>query len=216
MMIPQDILDILELEASVSIENARDKAIKKLPYFEQLFEAAPNQVLKNIHDRNLQKLNNFINTTSNNISPVHSNQNHIQTQSHIVGWLICHTENMPIKEFELYDGLNYIGRKSQGYAQEIIINDDYVSRLHGVIEIINNEFILYDIGMLQSQFSKNGIFVNGHSKKIQAKVKLNSNDTIQIGMTKLILKINNTISIQDHIKEVENLDYVKTVVIDLF
>jgi len=65
-----------------------------------------------------------------------------------------------------------------GSHNDLIVNDRTVSSNHLKIYFRNNEYYIEDLG------STNGTFVNG--QKIKGEKKLNHNDTIQIGKTKMI------------------------------
>lgn len=132
-----------------------------------------------------------------------------------VAFLILHTENQPVKSFELFSGKTFIGRKVHPALKPLIVLDDeYVSRLHAVIEIENDSNIYIDDSFLSNEGkpSKNGTFINGHKKRITSKTKINENDVIQVGETKLILKLN-TRALDKIIDDVKDSEYMHTVVI---
>ena len=89
-----------------------------------------------------------------------------------------------------------IGRKS-AFPADIAIEtkDEYMSRRHCVIEVTENAgrgftFRLTDYNAL------NGTFINGRiQKKLQAEdiILLNDGDTLQMGLTKIVFRINNNI-----------------------
>jgi len=135
------------------------------------------------------------------------------------GWLISHTENSPTKVYPLQVGKNYIGRKLQaGFTPFIVIeNDPYISRIHAVVDINEKPtdecYIMDSAASNNGQPSKNGTYVNGDKKRIEEKVGLNDGDTIQIGVTKLMLKYN-TKELKDILSEVERSGYITTIEID--
>ncbi len=137
-----------------------------------------------------------------------------------VALLVRHTENQSAKTFPLYLGKNIIGRNEQpGLPIIVIENDPYVSRVHCVIYIEPanpyDYYIADDASSNGGKPSKNGTYINGNDYRITQKTRLRENDTIQIGVTKFILKSNNT-SINKIVHQVEETDYMKTVVIDIF
>jgi pSer/pThr/pTyr-binding forkhead associated (FHA) protein len=136
-----------------------------------------------------------------------------------VGWLVRHTEGQSGKTFPLFIGKNFIGRKVQPeLSPYILIEDDaYVSRVHAVLYVKQgnpNEFYIVDSKSSNNGSpSKNGTYVNGNETRIETKVRLEENDTIQIGVTKLILKLNNG-DINKIVEEVQSKGYMNTVIFD--
>lgn len=137
-----------------------------------------------------------------------------------VAFLIRHTENLSIKPFPLYVGKNFIGRKMNEELKPflIIADDDFVSRVHTVIYIEDKTpiecFIEDSAASNGGKASKNGTYLNGDEERITGKERLMENDTIQVGETKLILKINNA-QIDKIVEEVEDRDYMNTVFIKI-
>ena len=137
------------------------------------------------------------------------------------GWLIRHTEDQSSKTYSLWKGKNYIGRKLHDSLKPFIVIDEdlYISRVHAVIiaegEADNYNFYIEDSAASNdSAASTNGSFLNGKEKRITSKTKLNENDTIQIGVTKLILRYNNH-PIKKLVKEVEKSKFMHTVALEL-
>lgn len=143
-----------------------------------------------------------------------------QTAPEPVGWLVRHTESQSSTTFPIYLGKNFIGRKMQpGLSPFILLEDDaYISRVHAVIYVQKGDpfefYILDSAASNNGNASKNGTYVNGNESRISAKTRLHENDTIQIGVTKLILKFN-TKDLNTIVEEVEKRDYVNTVIFDL-
>lgn len=135
-----------------------------------------------------------------------------------VAFLVRHTENQSVKLFSLYAGNNFIGRKMHPTIKPFIAleNDEYVSRIHALIYIEEADpagsYIEDSVLSNAGKPSKNGTFVNGNKQRLKEQLKIKENDTIQIGETKLILKMNTT-NIHKIVEEVEDSDYMHTVVI---
>jgi hypothetical protein len=135
-----------------------------------------------------------------------------------VAFLVRHTENQSIKPFTVFAGKNYIGRKPHETLKPFIAleDDEFVSRIHAVIFVEAGEtvacFIDDSAGSNEGKASKNGTFLNGDKMRISARTPLKENDTIQIGETKLIFRLN-TANINKIVKEVQDRDYMHTVVI---
>lgn len=136
-----------------------------------------------------------------------------------VAWLVRHTENQSAKTFSLFTGKNYIGRKADPALKPfIVIEDDaFVSRVHAIIYIEEGNPVKFYIADTDAanggKASKNGTYINGNEIRITQKLLLKENDTIQVGMTKLILKLNNN-SINHIIREVERSKFMHTVVFE--
>jgi len=228
------IIEFLELTSKATDEDIKRRAIEKKQFFLQLQANAPNAVLKTLHTRNVEKvseilaafgiddsaisekkINNFVSTGST--SSTNKSRSQIPTTNLAVAWLVRHTEMMQIKSFELVEGINTIGRDRQFFLNIVLDDDPYISRHHAVIEIVKSSVIKVFISDgMGSKPSKNGIYLNGNPRRIEKKTPIQHNDTIQIGNTKLvlILPINDTsISILE--KEVDESEYMKTVIINL-
>lgn len=135
-------------------------------------------------------------------------------------WLVRHTENQPAKTFPLYQGKNFIGRNNYpGVPTIVIAEDPYISRTHTLLDVTSTnplQIIVSDGAVaVGGKPSKNGTYLNGNERRIQRKEIMEENDTIQIGMTKFQVKANKT-SINKIVQEVEESEYMKTVVIDIF
>jgi hypothetical protein len=141
-------------------------------------------------------------------------------ESPAVGWLVRHTENQSSKTFPLMPGKNFIGRKLRPSVLffALIDDDPYISRVHAVIYV--EDASPYDFYICDSNddndgsASKNGTYINGDKTRVTKKTKLKENDTIQVGVTKLVLKYTHS-DIKKIINDVEKRDYISTVAIDI-
>jgi hypothetical protein len=132
------------------------------------------------------------------------------------GWIFVHDENTPKQSFDLKTGKNIIGRKSSVSVDiPIDTTDDYMSRRHCIIEVVkklegNYDFLLSDYKAL------NGTFINGIAKKrlkTEDIILLNDGDTVQLGMTKMVFRVNKNVT-RDHAQaEVNNSSYARTVIV---
>ena len=242
----QEILDFLELPESTSDQEIKVRLDEKLAYFQLLSENAPNDFLRKLHINNTQKVkdiqaqlrNASVETrqslqqpVANNHQPVsapvhfsagntHANRMAAQQNKEAVAWLVRHTENQSAKTFPLYYGKNFIGRNNYPGVPTIVISEDpYISRTHTMLDVTSTDplqIIVSDGAVaLGGKPSKNGTYLNGNERRIQRKEIMEENDTIQIGMTKFLVKANKT-SINKIVQEVEESEYMKTVVIDIF
>jgi pSer/pThr/pTyr-binding forkhead associated (FHA) protein len=141
----------------------------------------------------------------------------LELQKINIGFLIVHDENTKSQTFTLKTGRNCIGRKDADKPCDIMIEtqDPYMSRNHCMIEgkmdrSGNIQLILYDPGSL------NGTYLNENQKRLgkDDKVYLEDGDTIQIGKTKVMIKlIKFAKNSEEARKNVMNLPYSKTVII---
>lgn len=237
-----EVLEFLELPETASDADLKTRLSDKLGYFQTLSENAPSDFLRKVYLQNIEKVHTIQRTlfqeTVSASKPLHhpmaqsqqaysyqeQPKSHFQSQGHPnqnpVAWLVRHTENQSAKTFPLFPGRNVVGRNPQPGVNTILLDDDaYVSRVHAVIDVAVSHSIDFYISDNPSanggKASKNGTYLNGNDHRLVQKTKLKENDTIQLGMTKLILRHNNT-SINKIVHEVEESDYMKTVVIDIF
>jgi len=135
------------------------------------------------------------------------------------GWLIRHTEGQPVKTFTLSPGKTYIGRRADAALNPFIVLDDdpFISKVHAVVFVEECNPVSFYIMDSSSgdggKASRNGTYINGNEARITDKVRLQDNDAIQIGLTKLVLKLNNN-NIQEIIQEVIKSKFMNTVVIN--
>ncbi|MCB0657847.1 MAG: FHA domain-containing protein [Saprospiraceae bacterium] len=134
-----------------------------------------------------------------------------------VGWLVIHDENTDTATFNLQVGVNKIGRKSQNSLKDINISivsgDKYMSRHHCDLEVrwlATHKIYQY---MITDRNSTNGTFVNGTRLLQTDLIKLKDGDVIQIGRTKVVLKLPSTVQ---NSREAENwvrrTDHYRTII----
>jgi len=237
--------EFLELPELASKTQIKLRLTEKLEYFESLSEQAPSDFLRRVNARHVEKVKHiqaafFPWTTEENglevILPFEqadetpaeeevftmpviitsgSKEPQDTGEPQPVAWLILHTENKDARQFPLYAGKNYLGRKAQpNLAPFIAIEDDvYISRVHAVIAVEAGDpalCVLLDTPEANTgKASANGTYLNAKPARIR-KEELADADTIQIGATKLVFKYN-TQSVNDLVKEVGNSDYMPTV-----
>jgi len=135
------------------------------------------------------------------------------------GWLLIHTEDKPMTVFALAYGENYIGRKAHPSLSPFIVieEDNYLSRVHAGVSIEYDQdiysFFLRDAEMIKEERpSKNGTYLNGVNTRIREKLILKDGDTVQVGMTKLVIRMNGVDkSIEKIMEEVLISDHVATI-----
>lgn len=131
-------------------------------------------------------------------------------------WLVLHTEGKPLTAFALQKGNNYIGRKVQGELNPFIVieGDPFISRVHAVVNVEGNDdapacFLLDSAEANSGQCSRNGSYINGDHSRIQ-KAPIKENDTIQVGVTKMVLRYN-TKELRSILEEVSKTEHAPTV-----
>ena len=135
----------------------------------------------------------------------------------IPGWLFVHDENTQMQSFDLKIGKNIIGRKSSVDVDvPIETNDMYMSRRHCIIEVIQNRDGSFAF-QLTDYKAVNGTFINGLTQKrlrTEDVIVLNDGDTIQLGMTKIVLRKYDHLNTRDEIQsEVKDKPYAPTVLV---
>jgi hypothetical protein len=227
-------LVFIGLKEAVSEEAVHEKYTERFNYFRMLYANAPNKVVEQIQQQNLEKLN-LVKTIL--LQEIASRKNSFDKKydhpipkpkpepaktalASVLGWLIVHTENRKAETYNLFEGINYIGRKKKDddKAKNIIIGDDpFISRTHAFIKCREAggrlQFILYDGD--GNKPSVNGVFLNGHNTRINQHCMLKENDTVQIGTTKLVFKAKKDHrSVDGELEEVMRTDFIRT--IDVF
>lgn len=224
-------LEFIGLKEPLNEEAVLNKYSERFNYYQMLYTNAPNKTIEKIQLQNLEKLNRVKEILLENIAAKKNDfdkkfvnpfakqkPQKIETdEKPVVGWLIVHTETKKSETFNLYEGINYIGRKKKAdsLANNILILDDpFISRTHAFIKCKKEQeslhFELYDGD--GSKPSVNGVFLNGHDLRINQHCSLKENDTIQIGATKLVFKAKkNYRSITHEIEEVMRTDFIRTI-----
>ena len=226
-------LSFIGLKEPASRQEITARYSERKNYYQMLLENAPNKTVEKIQQQNLNKLELVKQTLVNEmmerkaakagkpdmpqsrpepVQPADANED----DKIVLGWLIIHTENRSVNTFNLYPGINYLGRKKRADdANYIIVEDDpFISRTHAFIKCRNvndhYEFKLYDGD--GSKPSVNGVYLNGNEKRINKSCLLHEDDTIQIGNTKLMFRKNkDTSSESQEIEAVLKTDYIKTI-----
>jgi pSer/pThr/pTyr-binding forkhead associated (FHA) protein len=134
------------------------------------------------------------------------------------GWLVVHDENAHSQIFPLKVGINIVGRKSPSKPCEVMIDtqDSFMSRNHCQVEVLQRGngylYVIKDLG------SQNGVFINADRNsrlKKDDEVYLQNGDTVQIGRTKVVLKVptHRTPNKESAHTQVVNSDFSKTVIL---
>lgn len=235
----QEAFEFLDLKPTAGEAEIKKRLDEKLQYFEHLSAVAPGDFLQKLHRRNVEKVHAirqmFFPGSSSIKQPAGDWQSQHQPAAHPepvrhaqpqknnpVAWLIRHTEEQSARPFPLYEGKNHVGRESVQNMHNILLEDDpYISRFHAIVEVKTSalssiSISIYDAGNITGKASKNGIFVNGNDQRIAAELALRENDTIQVGVTKMVLRFNREKPVKHVVEEVSKTEYIKTVVIDLF
>ncbi len=134
-----------------------------------------------------------------------------------LGWIVIHDEYTDTQTFNLRKGINRIGRYSKSTKRDVNIaiqtTDTMMSRHHCDIEVRwnarrnNFEYALTD-------YSANGTFINaGHRMARSEEKTLRDNDTIQIGRTKVVLRLPTpNANVRDIEEAVRDSGYLKTII----
>ncbi|WP_040006258.1 FHA domain-containing protein [Fibrisoma limi] len=160
--------------------------------------------------------------------PVESDDEQTQVKTAMpaeLGWLIVKDEHTATQTFSLRLGINTVGRMSNVSPSDHMVktDDKYMSRPHCTIEVrINKQgginYILQDGAVRPDgtwKVSTNGTYLNGEEARLGEfdRIYLNDGDTVQIGVTKLVLKtLQLAESLQKAYRQVEDMDYGRTVI----
>ena len=224
-------LEFIGLKEPFNEEAVLHRYDERFHYFQMLYANAPNGVIEKIQLQNLEKLNQvkkiLLDEITNkkigfakksSIPPVTPSQitPEQKQEKPIAGWLIIHTESRKPQSFNLYEGVNYIGRKKKedGSNNILILDDPYLSRTHAFIKCKDIggrlQFELYDGD--GSKPSINGVYLNGNDTRIHNSCFLMENDTIQVGTTKLVFKMKKkNRSITGELQDVMKTDFIRTI-----
>lgn len=194
-------IELLEIDENAGVQQISERLSDRYQYFSTLVSTAPTMQLRAIYQRKLSDLQILANQYSVKISVSGAEQTlkDASTKSskgtekagQQQALLVLHTEGRPLQSFPLLPGINILGRSQGTSGNTILIDDDYMSRAHAVVEITSireKSALLYDIGELPGcKPSTNGVFLNGNEQRLSGKVALNPNDTLQVGYAKLVL-----------------------------
>jgi hypothetical protein len=236
----KEALDFLGLADNADREQISEAIREKEYYYQTLYDTTAIPKLKDIYQKNIQTLALIKNLfgSSHNESPArkttagYASSPSLNAQpgyapagdAGAIAWLIRHTENMASASYNLQPGECVIGRHPvDGKNCITVAEDPYVSRYHArlIARPIGNgySFEIYDDGLYSgNKPSKNGTYLNGSDNRIPQHEGwlLKEGDTIQIGVTKFVLRVNNRQSdVRQVVDEVSRTQYIKTVVIDL-
>ncbi len=117
-----------------------------------------------------------------------------------MGWLVVKDQLTDTQTFTLKLGSNTIGRRSEKRpsVHMVVTQDEYMSRPHCTIEVRMGrlgtpEYILRDGALVDGQWKRslNGTYLNGKEPGLSEydQLYLTDGDTVQIGETKLVLKV---------------------------
>lgn len=137
-----------------------------------------------------------------------------------IAWLVVHDENTDKQVFNLKAGKYIVGRYNQSKPCDVMIkcNDHYMSRNHCVLEVRASGSGIAEV-LLTDNKSTNGTWLN--AKELVALkegeiIFLEDDDMLQLGMTKVIVKLKQgkIQSQQDASSEVFRKKHGKTRIID--
>jgi hypothetical protein len=198
-------LEFIGLKEPLQEGTLLQKYHERFHYYQLLYTHAPNKVVENIQQQNLEKLNQVKQILlealaarkarfSPEAAPGPSQPaTRPAVPPSIVAWLVLHTENRKAAAFPLQEGVNYIGRKikNEGGHHIVIEDDPFISRTHAFIKCKKRgdqlHCELYDGDGTKA--SVNGVFLNGNTTRLHHPCRLAQNDTLQVGTTKLVFKI---------------------------
>ncbi len=126
-------------------------------------------------------------------SPAHKGRKKIH-KDEILAWLVVHDEHTERQVLGLKAGKHVVGRKSASKPCDVMIqcdHDPYMSRHHCMLEVRISQDGMPEV-ILSDNKSTNGTWLNAEEKvelQDEEKLFLEDNDMLQLGMTKVIVKI---------------------------
>jgi len=196
------IIEILEIDDSADVRLIREQLMDRYQYFGVLVSTAPTMQLQAIYQKKLLDLKalaekysvdldaSFASVSSTSVGEAERFATKAN-QSSEQAFLVLHTEGKPLRSFPLLPGINVLGRRQGEIGHTILIEDDYMSKVHAVVEMVHIKekvALLYDVGELSgNKPSTNGVYLNGRDVRISGKLALNPGDTLQVGYSKLVL-----------------------------
>jgi len=181
-------------------------------------DAKPQIVLKNGQRKPVCKVCYTAMTSKNQADEGKTEYLRNKQQPEIPGWLIVHDENTKSQILDLKAGENVIGRlaKTNGPDVGIDTTDMYMSRHHCIISVIEGRDGAYQFLLSDKKMSINGTFHNINHRRLTEEdiVYIHDGDVVQLGETKVILKINKDIIHKEQVhQEVSDSPYAPTVMI---
>lgn len=221
-------IDLLDIEDTVGSKLIAEKIKDRHQYFSMLASTAPTAQLKSIYLKKLSELQELAVRYSVDWASPRSADAKAKTQSdgdagnaryaeQELAMLVLHTEGRAVRSYQLLPGLNILGRSQGTEHHSIVIEDDFMSRSHAVVEITNvkaRQALVYDIGEISGKKSStNGVYLNGVEKRITGKTTFRPGDTIQVGYSKLVLTYSSAEKQKEAVTAVGKKDHSKTVFI---
>jgi len=220
-------IELLEIDESAGPQLIAERLRDRHQYFSTLVSTAPTAQLKAIYQKKTSDLQALANHYSIDLSVATSakpsrsesmpHANAADGSSLQQPLLVLHTEGRAMQSFPLLPGINILGRSQGTTGQTILIDDDYMSRAHAVVEITgikDRTALLYDIGELPGhKASTNGVYLNGKEQRLSGKVALHANDTLQVGYAKLVFTYSTPAERGATVKAIGKKEHSKTVFI---
>lgn len=221
-------IEILEIDESAGQRQIEEKLRDKYQYFSTLVSTAPTTQLKSIYAKKVSELQSLAKQYSvdladsrnsagqpNNAVSSECIDSALTDQEHAI--LVLHTEGRALRSYTLRPGLNILGRNQSVEHHSIVIEDEYLSRAHAVVEVINvkaRHTLVYDIGELPGKkYSTNGVYINSAEQRITGKKLFRPGDTVQVGYAKLVLTYAADAKQQEAMTAIGKKDHSKTVFI---
>lgn len=224
-------IEILGLDDTSDRTGISERIIERYRYFSRLLDTAPTAHLRTIYEKKLIELTEIGGRYGVRLSaapPGTSAEYQENGQGSFQGrgearcasdpaaapMLVLHTEGRRPDYFEIMTGKNLIGRRPVEGFRTIVIEDEYISRMHAVVECDTQRGIrLYDIGEVSGHKpSTNGVYLNGNEARLQGLVPLRSGDAFQVGYTKLVLAFSEAGKREVEMERVARTGFVPTVI----
>lgn len=189
-----NIFELLEIDPATPADKLRERAAEKRRYFADLAKVAPTRVLADLYGRRLAEIDRFLGQvpaeSGARPDPSAGQEPASSALSERPAGFVLEDQGsrriVPLKT-----GLNIIGRAPRNTGHTIVINDEFVSKNHAVLEVVSgtqSSVHLYDIGEISAQPSKNGVFAGDSSQRLTGRIMLQDGDRFRLGQTSFVLR----------------------------
>lgn len=190
-----NIFELLEIDPATPADKLRERAAEKRRYFADLAKVAPTRVLADLYSRRLSEIDRFLGQqlpagAGAKPAPAARQEPVSPAVPELHNGFVLEAPGSG-RTVRLETGLNIIGRAPRNAGHTIIVDDEFVSKNHAVLEVVSGadaSVHLYDIGEISAQPSKNGVYVGDSSERLSGRVLLQDGDRVRFGQTTFVLR----------------------------
>lgn len=193
-----NILDLLELDATASEPQLVERAREKQRYFANLAKTAPTRMLADVYARRLAEIETFLAARGQDgAAPDRARpaERPAASPRAAAAGMECYLEAVggpAPRRIPLHTGLNIIGREPRQMGNPIVLDDNFVSKNHAVIEVVPGpppSVHVFDIGETGAKPSTNGVFVGDAPGRITGRVALSGGERLRFGDCRFVFHL---------------------------